>query len=65
MFAGEIDHQTIIANYPVLVLDGKSFVNSFARIEEATDFLYRTGSETAVIYRHTGVKWDKCPSEAQ
>ena len=58
MFAGSIDHQTVVADQPVLVVDGEDILTSFSRIEDATDFLARTKNDTAVIYRHTGSNWD-------
>lgn len=61
MFAGYLDETTIISDQPVLVVDGKSVVNSFARIDEATDFVARIRSDTAVILRHNGLNWDICP----
>jgi hypothetical protein len=57
MFAGSLDRQTIIADQPVLVVDGEAILNSFARVEEATDFIHRTKSNTAIILRHNGLKW--------
>jgi len=61
MFAGYLDETTIISDQPVLVVDGKSVVNSFARVDEATDFIARTRSDTAVILRHNGLNWDIWP----
>jgi hypothetical protein len=58
MFAGNVQQQTIIADQPVLVVDGKAILNSFARVEDATDFLARTQSDTALILRHNGLNWD-------
>ncbi len=62
MFAGHLDHQTIISDQPVLVLDGEAILNSFSRLEDATDFLIRTKNDTAVILRHNGRNWDVCRS---
>jgi hypothetical protein len=58
MFAGHVQQQTIIADQPVLVVDGKAILNSFARVEDATDFLAKTRSDTALILRHNGSNWD-------
>jgi len=58
MFAGHVQQQTIIADQPVLVVDGKAILNSFARIEDATDFLAKAPSDTALILRHNGSNWD-------
>ena len=58
MFAGHVQQQTIIADQPVLVVDGKAILNSFARIEDATDFLAKTQNDTALILRHNGSNWD-------
>jgi hypothetical protein len=61
MFAGNIQHQTIIADQPVLVLDGQAVLSSFARVEDATRFLIRTRNDTAFILRHNGLNWDILP----
>jgi hypothetical protein len=58
MFAGTIDNQTIIADQPVLVVDGESVLNSFSRIQEARIYLSRAKSDTAMIFRHNGLNWD-------
>jgi hypothetical protein len=58
MFAGTIDNQTIIADQPVLVVDGESVLNSFARIQEAKIYLRKANSDTAMIFRHNGLNWD-------
>lgn len=58
MFAGRLEHQTIISDQPVLVLDREAVVNSFSRVEDATEFVDRSGSDTAVILRHNGLSWD-------
>jgi hypothetical protein len=58
MFAGHVQQQTIIADQPVLVVDGKAILNSFAKVEEATNFLAKTRSDTALILRHNGSNWD-------
>ena len=63
MFAGNIQHQTIIADQPVLVVDGHAVLNSFARVEDATDFLIRTKNDTAFILRHNGLNWDILPRD--
>lgn len=61
MFAGNLDQQTIISDQPVLVVDGEAILNSFSRVEDATDFITRTKSDTAIILRHNGLNWDICP----
>lgn len=61
MFAGNVHEQTIIADQPVLVVDGEAILNSFARVEDATEFLVRTQSDTALILRHNGLNWDILP----
>ena len=58
MFAGHIDRQTIISDQPVLVLDGEAVLSSFADVEDATDFIVRSKSDTAIILRHNGLNWD-------
>ncbi len=64
MFAGRMEQQTIISDQPVLVVDGEAIVNSFARVEDATDFLTRTRNDTAIILRHNGLNWDRCGHRA-
>lgn len=61
MFAGSIQNETILADQPVLVVDGPSILNSFSRIEEATEFITRQHSDTAIILRHNGRNWDILP----
>jgi hypothetical protein len=58
MFAGTIENQTIIADQPVLVVDGESVLNSFARVQEARIYLRKANSDTAMIFRHNGLNWD-------
>lgn len=58
MFAGTIEKQTIIADQPVLVIDGEAVLNSFARIQEARIYLRKANSDTALIFRHNGLNWD-------
>jgi hypothetical protein len=58
MFAGTIEKQTIIADQPVLVVDGESVLNSFSRIQEAWVYLRKSNSDTAMIFRHNGLNWD-------
>jgi len=64
MFAGNVQQQTIIADQPVLIVDQGAILNSFARVEEATDFLLRNGNDTASILRHNGLNWDIVPRTA-
>ena len=64
MFAGNVQEQTIIADQPVLVVDGEAILSSFARVEEATAFLVRTRNDTAFILRHNGLNWDILPQSA-
>ena len=61
MFAGNVQEQTIIADQPVLVVDGEAILSSFARVEDATAFLLRTQNDTAFILRHNGLNWDILP----
>jgi hypothetical protein len=58
MFAGTIEKQTIIADQPVLVIDGEAVLNSFSRIQEARIYLRKANSDTALIFRHNGLNWD-------
>jgi hypothetical protein len=58
MFAGTIENQTIIADQPVLVIDGEAVLNSFSRIQEARIYLRKANSDTALIFRHNGLNWD-------
>ncbi len=58
MFAGTIAKQTIIADQPVLVIDGEAVLNSFSRIQEAKIYLRKANSDTALIFRHNGLNWD-------
>jgi hypothetical protein len=58
MFAGTIENQTIIADQPVLVVDGEAVLNSFSRIQEARIYLRKANSDTAIIFRHNGLNWD-------
>jgi hypothetical protein len=60
MFAGSIQNEMILADQPVLVVDGP-ILNSFSRIEEATEFVTRQHSDTAIILRHNGQNWDILP----
>ena len=60
MFAGNIKEQTVIADQPVLVVDGESVLNAFDRVNEAVVFLRRAKSDTALIFRHNGSNWDVC-----
>ncbi len=62
MFAGNINQQTIISDQPVIVVDGENILNSFSGVGEATQFLKRFRSETALIFRHNGSNWDICRS---
>lgn len=64
MYAGSIDHQTIISDQPILVVDGESIVSSFSRVEDATEFLVRTQNDTAMILRHNGMRWDNLGARA-
>ena len=64
MFAGNVQEQTIIADQPVLVVDGEAILSSFARVEDATAFLLRTQNDTAFILRHNGLNWDILPQSA-
>jgi hypothetical protein len=64
MFAGNVQQTTLIADQPVVVIDGQAVLNSFARVEEATRFLARNRSDTAVIVRHNGRNWDILPRAA-
>ncbi len=63
MFAGYIDQQTIISDQPVLVVDGETVLSSFSRLHEAETFVQESRSNTALIFRHNGYKWDVCPAE--
>lgn len=58
MFAGNIKEQTVIADQPVLVVDGDAVLNSFDRLNEARSYLKRAKSDTAIIFRHNGLNWD-------
>jgi hypothetical protein len=64
MFAGNINEQTVIADQPVLVVDGDAVVNGFDRLQEARVFLKNARSDTAVIFRHNGLNWDVCRDDA-
>lgn len=64
MFAGNINEQTVIADQPVLVVDGDAVVNGFDRLQEARVYLKNVRSDTAVIFRHNGLNWDVCRDEA-
>ena len=63
MFAGHIQQQTVIADQPVVVVDGDIILSSFSGVKEATQFLRRVKSETALIFKHNGSNWDKCKAE--
>jgi hypothetical protein len=63
MFAGHIQHQTVIADQPVVVVDDGNILCSFSGIKEATQFLKRVKSGTALIFRHNGSNWDRCGTE--
>jgi len=63
MFAGNINQQTIISDQPVVVVDGEHILSSFSGVKEATQFLKRVKSETALIFRHNGSNWDMCKIE--
>ena len=58
MFTGTIRDQTVISDQPVLVVDGEAIVSSFSKIEEATEFIHKSHSDTARIFRHNGSNWD-------
>jgi hypothetical protein len=64
MFAGNINEQTVIADQPVLVVDGDAVVNGFDRLQEARIYLKNARSDTAVIFRHNGLNWDVCRDDA-
>jgi hypothetical protein len=64
MFAGNIEEQTVIADQPVLVVDGGSVINAFDRLNEARVYLQRTKSDTAIIFRHNGLNWDACREDS-
>jgi hypothetical protein len=60
MFAGNIKEQTVIADQPVLVVDGESVINAFNQVKDAIVFLKQAKSDTAMIFRHNGSNWDVC-----
>jgi len=60
MFTGNINTQTVIADQPVVVVDGQNILSSFSGVKEATQFLKIVKSETAVIFRHNGSNWAVC-----
>ena len=60
MFAGNIKEQTVIADQPILVVDGDAVLNTFDRVNEARVYLKRAKSDTALIFRHNGLNWDVC-----
>ncbi len=60
MFAGNINTQTVIADQPVVVVDGENILSSFSGVKEATQFLKIVKSDTALIFRHNGSNWDIC-----
>jgi hypothetical protein len=60
MFAGNINHQTVISDQPVLVVDGEDILSAFAKVQEAKSFLKEAKSDTAMIFRHNGSNWDVC-----
>jgi hypothetical protein len=60
MFAGNIKEQTVIADQPILVVDGDAVLNTFDRVNEARVYLRRAKSDTAMIFRHNGLNWDVC-----
>lgn len=64
MFAGVINQQTVIADRPLLVVDGEAILSSFSELREAARFLEDVHSDTALIFRHNGSNWDICPSES-
>jgi hypothetical protein len=63
MFAGNIKEQTVIADQPVLVVDGEAVVNSFDRLNDARAYLKHVKSDTAIIFRHNGLNWDAWQEE--
>jgi hypothetical protein len=63
MFAGIINQQTVIADRPLLVVDGEAILSSFSELREAARFLKDVKSDTALIFRHNGSNWDICPAE--
>jgi hypothetical protein len=63
MFAGNINHQTVISDQPVVVVDGENILCSFSGVKEATQFLKRVRSSSALIFRHNGSNWDVCAFE--
>jgi hypothetical protein len=63
MFAGHIHQQTVIADQPVVVVDEGNILSSFSGVKEATQFLRRVKSDTAMIFRHNGSNWDECKPE--
>ena len=64
MFAGNIKAQTVIADQPVVVVDGENILSSFSGVKEATQFLKIVKSDTAMIFRHNGSNWDICIPDA-
>jgi hypothetical protein len=64
MFAGNINQQTVIADRPVLVVDGDAVLRSFTRLQDAQLYLQRAKSDTAMIFRHNGLNWDVCREPA-
>ena len=58
MFTGTIRDQMVISDQPVLVIDGEAIVSSFSKVEEATEFVHKSRSDTARIFRHNGSNWD-------
>ena len=58
MFVGNVQQHTIIADQPVLVVEGSSILSTFSNVQDAADFLARTRNETAFILRHNGSNWD-------
>jgi hypothetical protein len=63
MFAGNIKEQTVIADQPVLVVDGDAILNGFDRVQQARVYLKKAKSDTAMIFRHNGLNWDVCGKE--
>lgn len=63
MFAGNIKEQTVIADQPVLVVDGDAVLNGFDRLQEARVYLRKARSDTALIFRHNGLNWDVCAAD--
>ena len=59
MFAGQIGGKVVLSDHRILAVDGEQILFAFGNEDDATGFLLKEGSDTAMIFRHNGKDWDQ------